>query len=197
MNGWFLYLLLLGNIIGAVFGFTWWYGEQLKQAKWYLWIFTAPSPMYAALFVVAAILIMIRVKDSQATSFFYFITSIGLIKYGIWTIIFWLTFSGAKELGYLMIAWLVFSHGVMAAESSLLYHKIQLKKYSIPFLLMATAWFLLNDYLNYVGPTMMTKIAIPNWTIASSTAIVLTIISPFLAYFLAKRIRKPVLNLLK
>lgn len=192
----FLFLLVVGNIIGAVFGFTWWYGAQLKQAPWYLWLFTAPSPMYALFFVISAILILIKVKDSVWISLFYFITSVGLIKYGIWTIIFWLTFSGAKELGMLMIAWLAFSHGMMALESSLLFHKIQLKKYRIPFVLVTLAFFLLNDYLNYTGPTMMTKIAIPSWSIASTTAITLTILSPFIVYIAAKKVRKPLFGLL-
>jgi uncharacterized membrane protein YpjA len=195
-------LLLLGNIIGAIFGFTWWYGEQLLNAPWYLWIFTAPSPMYAALFVLCAIMLLLNTSNSGFvsshpgfSSLLFFITSVGLIKYGIWTVVFWLTFPGAAELGTLMIVWLAFSHGMMALESSLIYHRIRFKKYGLAALFGTLAFFLLNDYLDYVGPTMMTKIAIPHMDIASVTAFTLTLIAPFLVYFIAKKVRKPVLKL--
>ena len=61
---------------------------------------------------------------------------------------------------------------------------------------MATAWFLLNDYFDYAGPTMMTKVAIPHLNIASLTALTLTILAPLVVYLIARRVRKPVLGLL-
>ena len=193
-----LYLLIIGNVIGAFFGFTWWYGDQLARTAWYWWPVAAPSPLYAALFVVSAALLLFKVKNSVSISLFHFIASVGLIKYGIWTVIFWLTYPGSSELGILMISWLTLSHAAMVAESFLLSHAIDLRKSgrAAVFLIFSFLWFGLNDFYHYFYGGMMTKISIPDMSIALITGVILTFTAPFIVFFSVKRISKPLLKML-
>src|SRR3989344_849558 len=193
-----LYLLIIGNVIGAFFGFTWWYGDQLARTAWYWWPVAAPSPLYAALFVVSSALLLFKVKNSVSISLFHFIASVGLIKYGIWTVIFWLTFPGSSELGILLVLWLTFSHATMAAESLLLSHAIDLRNScrAVSFIIISLLWFGLNDFYHYFYGGMMTKISIPHMSIALITAISLTVIAPFIVFLSVKRTSKPLWGML-
>ena len=171
--------LIIGNLIGVMFGFTYWYSDQLLSSPVWLWPLIPVSPLYALLFVVALVLIKYKIDNS----FFYYLTAVGLVKYGVWTVIFWL---GAKYTGvtWLMLVWLVLSHLVMALESVLLFPFIKLKWWYVP---VTMAWFLLNDYTHYGLGFLTSKIPVCNVVLAAITAIVLTIIVPILLYFSIKK----------
>lgn len=173
-----LYLLTLGNIIGVLFGFTYWYGKQLLANAWYLWPLIAVSPLYALFFLIA--LAMLRKKKDA--SFFYYLTAVGLIKYGLWTVLFWST---AKDTGlpFLMIIWLVGSHLVMALEALFVFAHIRPKATHMVSILV---WFLLNDYVQYFRGLLTNKIVISNFTFDMVVALVLTVIVPVLVFFVAK-----------
>ena len=54
---WMTVLLIIGNTVGVIFGFTYWYGGQLLENPIYLWPLIPVSPLYAGLFVIALIFI--------------------------------------------------------------------------------------------------------------------------------------------
>ena len=56
------WLLMLGNLLGVIFGFTYWYGPQLLESSLKYWIFIPASPLFALLLVVSALMIYFRKK---------------------------------------------------------------------------------------------------------------------------------------
>ncbi|MBW3022940.1 DUF1405 domain-containing protein [Candidatus Woesearchaeota archaeon] len=185
-----LFILIAGNIFGAIFGFTWWYGDQLLRSPWYLWLIVAPCPLYAALFVVCISIILLNFRlKNFFIQLLVFITSVGLIKYGIWTVFFWTTYSGSSGLQWYMIAWLVVSHSAMAVESVLLVPKINIKKYGKILVPLSLAWFFLNDFFHYFRNQLTDKIEIPNMDIIFYVAIILTLLSPFIVLLIKKKIK--------
>ncbi|QLQ05840.1 MAG: DUF1405 domain-containing protein [Anaerolineae bacterium] len=52
----------------------------------WLWIFIPDCPLFALLFVIA----FVALRRHPNWTWFYTITAIGLIKYGVWTVTFWL-----------------------------------------------------------------------------------------------------------
>ena len=187
-----LFLLIAGNIFGAIFGFTWWYGDQLMNSPFYLWLIVAPSPLYAALFVVCFLIILLKFKlKNFFIQLLLFLSSAGLIKYGIWTVFFWLSYPSARSsLPVYMIAWLAGSHAVMALESGLLIPKINIKKYGAIFAVLSLGWFFLNDFFHYLRNEITSKIEIPHLNIIFYVAIFLTIISPLIILLIYKKIKK-------
>lgn len=173
------WFLIIGNIIGAIFGFTYWYGPQLLASPFQYWIFIATCPLYAALFVVCALFIWYKKKNS----FLFYLTSVGLVKYGLWTVAFWANYKGAPVNNW-MFLWLIFSHSMMVLESVILYSRIEFKKWHVA---IAWAWFGLNDYVHY----SMQYAAAPFKIIPTEmyVAIILTVLGPLAVYWLVKLFR--------
>ena len=173
------WILILGNVIGAIFGFTYWYGSQLLASPFIYWVFIATCPLYATLFVVCAFLVLYKKKNS----FLFYLTSVGLVKYGLWTVIFWVNYQGTQITNWLFL-WLVVSHSIMALESMILYSRIEYKPWHI---FAALLWFGLNDFINYHLKYVTNKVTI--FPREMYVAIVLTIVVPFLVYWLVKWFR--------
>lgn len=173
------WLLIIGNILGAIFGFTYWYGPQLLKISVLYWVFVATCPLYALLFVICAFMIYFRKKNS----FLFFITAAGLVKFGIWTVLFWLN-AGITEISSLMFYWLIGSHSIMAIEACILFSRIEFKKWH---LITAWIWFGLTDYMNYSLKFITDKVAINSREMY--VAIILTVLAPLVVYWLAKFFR--------
>lgn len=173
------WILVIGNVIGAIFGFTYWYGSQLLASSVLYWIFIATCPLYSALFVVCAFMILFKKKNS----FLFYLTAVGLVKFGLWTVIFWMNYTGTPIANWLFL-WLIFSHGFMALESMILYSRIEFKPWYIIF---AWLWFGFNDYVSYGLGFMTNKVAIASKEMY--VAVVLTAVIPLLVYWLVKYFR--------
>lgn len=75
------------NLLGFAAGMLFWYGEQLlNQAggRWYLWPFIPDCPLFAGLFVIA----FWGLRHRRSWPLFYTVTAFGLIKYGVWTVVY-------------------------------------------------------------------------------------------------------------
>jgi uncharacterized membrane protein YpjA len=173
------WLLVLGNIMGAIFGFTYWYGSQLLANPVLYWVFIAGSPLYALLFVVCAFMIYFRKKNS----FLFFITAVGLVKFGIWTVVFWSVYNGTPIVSWLFY-WLVISHSIMVLEAMVLFSRIEFRKWHLIF---AWVWFGLTDYMNYSLKFITDKVAINSREMY--VAIALTVLVPLIVYWLVKFFR--------
>ena len=180
LPNWLIVLVIIGNSIGVLFGFTYWYGTQLLENPIYLWPLIPVSPLYAGLFVVGLVLLL---QKKRLSDLFLFITSTGLIKYGIWTIFFWLT---AKDTGlhWLMIVWLVLSHLCMALEAFVLMSYTKQKGWMIPITII---WFFANDYVHYFRGLLTNKIVIQNVEAEMIVALILTVIVPIIVWFGSKQ----------
>lgn len=173
-------ILVLGNIIGVLFGFTYWYGAQLLESPLKYWIFIPASPLFALLFATSALMIYFKKKNSVL----FYLTAVGLIKYGIWTVVFWWDNFSTSGLPLWMMYWLIGSHAIMALEAFILFSRIEFRKWHV---LLAWIVFGLYDYMHYFGGLVTNKVAVVKTDMY--TAIALTIFVPLVVYWLVKFFR--------
>ena len=142
-----LALIILINIIGSAFG-LYYYWDQLMMTPWYYWLFVPDCPLYT-FFMIFALLFIAMGKRYDT---FNVITAIGLAMYGAWTMFVLIYF---REIYFapenaLMSVGLWVSHCGMALESIFLLPYI--KKAGAVSWIIATAWFLLQDFMDYFVP---------------------------------------------
>ena len=102
----FLWLLLIVNIAGTVYGYVW-YGWQLKETPAIFLIFVPDSPT-ASLFFVFVIVAFLLKKNLPLIEALAVVT---LFKYGIWAVVMnLLVFNVQGELDWVGVM-LIFSHG--------------------------------------------------------------------------------------
>lgn len=144
------YIALFANILGAIYGFFFFYPEQLQQQLQdnpLLLVFVPDCPLYSALFAIVMILVTIAVR-SELAGLLCFVTMAGMAKYGIWTISM-LLFYGAYYLSPPFVAvstMLIFAHIGMFLQSFTLIGKFKFKNY---FVAVTFIWLLLNDISDY------------------------------------------------
>ncbi|HSV30551.1 MAG TPA: DUF1405 domain-containing protein [Atribacteraceae bacterium] len=142
------WLLVVGNILSAWYGYTVFYGEQLLATPWYLWIFIPDCPLFSTLFVIAFIL----VKKKIYPEFLLILVIANSIKYALWTVT---TIPLYSEL-YLNPLYpavrntnlaLIGLHVIMGVQSLLLYPFI--RRWHAGHLIAVTVWLYVNDLLDY------------------------------------------------
>jgi len=131
---------ILLNVLGVLIGASV-YAGQLAGVPLHLLIFVPDCPLY----VFLSLLIIFGIVKNDV---FSFIVSIGMAKYGLWTIFVLFFHSGYYFApGMLAIsAIFVIGHIGMALEGLALLPKKQL---ALPALALAIGWFLLNDFSDY------------------------------------------------
>ncbi|MBA2875051.1 lipoprotein heptaprenylglyceryl N-acetyltransferase LhaT [Thermaerobacillus caldiproteolyticus] len=137
-----LWMLLIVNIIGTVYGYIW-YGNQLSEtpAKFLLFVPDSPTASLFFVFVLIAFLLKRNWPLMEALAI------VTLFKYGIWAVV--MNILVWKVTGTLdPIAWmLILSHGAMAIEG-IVYAPFYRIKW--PHLAVAAIWTLHNDVIDYV-----------------------------------------------
>lgn len=144
-----LAIIILTNIIGSAFG-LYYYWDQLMMTPWHYWLFVPDCPLYTFFMIFALLFIALGRRNDT----FNVITAIGLAMYGAWTMFVLIYFGEiyfAPE-NALMSAGLWISHCGMALESIFLLPYI--KKAGIVSWIVAAAWFLLQDFMDYFVPFM-------------------------------------------
>ncbi|MFA5931398.1 MAG: DUF1405 domain-containing protein [archaeon] len=136
-NKFFLLILALINFAAGIYSFSY-YLPQLQTNSFWSWILIADCPIFAILFGINLILILLD-KRSELLSF---ISIIGNIKYGLWTI-FVLIISGAAPANELII----FSHFLLILETIVLF---DLFSFKVKHVLIAAVLFAINDFFDYV-----------------------------------------------
>ncbi len=147
----FILFLAFANLLGAVYGFSW-YKAQLLTTPKHLWIFVADSPLATLFF---AIFLFLYYFDKKVP-FLEALASITIFKYGVWaiTVIIWGAWNTEASIVKILmvdtIQWLdvllIFSHFIMAAQAIVFF-----RKYSYGFLsvFLVGIWIFLNDVLDY------------------------------------------------
>ncbi len=137
--------LVVGNTIGGLVGYPFWYGWQLAHAPVYFWIFIPDSPTSALLFVPAYLLIRRRKPGWPLLNA---VAALANLKYGLWTDAYWFLFwREGGDPGWMGLL-LSFTHTVMALEGLYLLHYTYLRWGEA---LAVAAWFFLQDWADY-GP---------------------------------------------
>lgn len=193
----FLALIVIINLIGFLYGFFFFYGEQLLQTEPWFWIFVIDCPLYALLMTLTLIIIKLR-KNFQP---FFFISAIGALKYGFWTVFVLINyssyyFSPATSFIYFV---LLFGHIGLFLEAFLLNGRIKLRNYFLP---LALFWFLLNDaadyFFQFLGITnSVIRPPIPSTATEFMTLFTITasILFTFIAFLIYRKFKKPIINL--
>lgn len=142
-------IILWINILGSLYGY-YFYSKQLSETPVSLWLFVPDCPLYTTLFAIVLLLLL----SGYRNTLFNLIVSIGLIKYGVWTLFI---LSSFRDFYF-------FSSSDIAASAAILFilHMGQaLEGFTFPFgkikewhIAVALGWFLLNDILDYFGPAV-------------------------------------------
>jgi uncharacterized membrane protein YpjA len=141
-NRQFLWLLLVVNILGTIYGYIW-YGWQLRETPAVFLPFVPDSPTASLFFVFVLVAFLLR-KNWPLLEALAIVT---LFKYGIWAVM--MNFLVLIETGELeLTAWmLIFSHAAMAVEGILYAPFYRIKGWHLA---MAAIWTLHNDVIDYV-----------------------------------------------
>lgn len=198
----FLWLLLLCNFFGTIYGYIW-YESQLaltwKTQPWWQIVFVPDSPTASLFFTISIAFLLFLQPSSRNSIFVKIIEALAVvtsIKYGIWAVS--MILAGAYQGMSLQPTdfMLIFSHLAMAVEA-LLY--ISLFKFRTVALIGAVAWTLLNDFIDYtyeVYPWLPDALhddvpAVMIFTIG------LTVASGLVSWIVMYKSRKPISKLLK
>ncbi|MBO1197867.1 DUF1405 domain-containing protein [Staphylococcus simiae] len=141
-NRTWLLLLLVGNILGTIYGYIW-YGSQLQQTPWYFLIFVPDSPT-ASLFLSISILLMLMNKHNSLIDTLAFIM---LVKYGVWAVIMNIILFIVHHDITLTGIMLLLSHAFMALQALYFYPRMTQSTLALG---IAIVFVLLNDYIDYV-----------------------------------------------
>ncbi|MEK3886041.1 DUF1405 domain-containing protein [Bacillus sp. FSL K6-3431] len=138
----FLWLLLLINVGGTIFGYVW-YEDQIVRTPTYFIPFVPDSPT-ASLFFCFVLLAFLLRKNWGLIEALALIT---LFKYGVWAVVMnFLVLAVTGDLswqGYMLIA----SHGAMALQGLLYAPFYKMKVWHV---IVAAIWTLHNDVIDYV-----------------------------------------------
>ncbi len=141
-NRFILWLLLLCNLLGTIYGYIW-YLPQLMRSEWYFWIFIPDSPT-ASLFLTISIFLMLFNKRNAIIDTLAFVT---LIKYGFWAVIMNIFMFIHDDTVYIAGIMLIFSHAIMAIQAILFLPRLTVTALSLTITLI---WIFHNDVIDYV-----------------------------------------------
>jgi uncharacterized membrane protein YpjA len=138
----FLWMLLIINILGTIYGYVW-YGSQLAVTPWYFLPFVPDSPT-ASLFFVFVLIAFLLGKNWPLMEA---LAAISLFKYGIWAVV--MNLAGGYVVGSLNVYnyMLMFSHFGMAVEGLLYCAFYKIKRWHI---YVAAIWVFHNEIVDYV-----------------------------------------------
>ena len=151
------------------------YHSMFPDFDVWMWIFIPDCPLYIFL------LFLIVLLDIE-NEFFRFLVSVGLMKYGLWTLMIFLLYSGVFFSGNNVIqtSVLFIGHILMFLSSFIIVPKRVETKYLVPVF----SWFILNDFMDYwvntkpIFPDTHLDLVVP-------ASIGLSILSVFLLYKLS------------
>lgn len=176
-NKTFLWLLLIVNILGTIYGYIWYKGQLMATPLKFV-LFVPDSPT-ASLFFVFVLIAFISGRNTPLIEALAVVT---LFKYGIWAVT--MNLAGGIVIGQLDIYnyMLIFSHLGMAIEG-LLYTPFY--RFKIGHLAFAAVVALHNEIIDYVFGMMPTySILDPYRSTIAYLTFWLSVISILIAYIL-------------
>lgn len=137
------------NAVGVVWGGWVWYGPQLAASPLWAWPFIPDCPQAALLATVA----FFGLRSGRRWGWFNAFAAFACIKYGLWTVAFWLRHWSEAGLvpGYWpMEAMLFVAHLGLTCEGLLLATRIG--PIGLPARLAVTGWYALSIVVDYLVP---------------------------------------------
>ncbi len=173
----YIWPLIIINISGSVLGYFW-YGNQLRENPWPLWVLIPDSPLSTTVFAVMLILFVLR-------SNIPLLTVVGLattFKYGVWALVILTHYWGVSHDIRPVEVGLWLGHLGMALEAIIFMTNARVTRWA---LIGGFAWMLLNDFVDYAYGLHPYLFLPSQWTLGLVAAVLLTIISGVLV---AKRV---------
>lgn len=134
---------VIANLIGAVVGALWWYGPMLWTSPLWALPFIPDCPLAAFIANIA----LLGLWANKRWPFFNALVAFACLKYGAWTVGFWLRqWSSAGEI-YPVEVLLVVTHIGLFIEGLLFVPHIG--PLSLPKRLAVIGWFVLSIYVDY------------------------------------------------
>lgn len=177
------------NLLGTLGG-LWYYVPQLGWTPLVLWPFVPMSP-FATLFMAGSLAAWRLGIDAD---WLHMLAFLGNIKLGLWTPIVQLGLQWGIGIPLPIYAFLVVSHLGMVAQAFLIY---RYASFSVPSIVLVTAWYTLNDVVDYLVPLYGTYThtwliaelvdgeidhSVPAHDYAAAVAITLTVLVVMLAF---------------
>lgn len=137
--------LVLINGVGFIIGTLYWYMPQIRVVPAVLWPWLVDSPLSTLGFAIALPLIRRRPQQWTAQMIATWAV-ISNVKYGLWTVLFWMLWWRGPGTFTLESVTMTFTHAAMVAMgfSLLLFYRPRISQ-----VLLGIAWFAFNDYLDY------------------------------------------------
>lgn len=137
---------MAANMVGVVWGGWIWYGPQLAQAPLWAWPFIPDCPA-AALYATVA---FVALRYGRAQSWFTAFAAFACVKYGLWTVAFWLRHW--SEAGFVAGYWplevmLFVAHIGLTCEGLILATRVG--PLGLPARLGVAGWFALSVFVDY------------------------------------------------
>lgn len=76
----------ISNLVGAVYGTIWWYGWMIVESPLWAFPFIPDCPLAA----LGGSAVLLALRANKCWPFLYALVAFACIKYGAWTIAFWL-----------------------------------------------------------------------------------------------------------
>lgn len=180
------------NLIGFAAGTAYWYGPHFLQGKGglgspspLLWIFIPDCPLFALLFVIA----WAGLRRGKPWTWFYAITAIGLLKYGVWTVTFWFSYWALGASLTLEGIVMTVAHLGMILQGIFLLTRLHAE---VRHALIALAWFTLSDFVDYgLGEYPFFYPTVPLWLMQWHTIIMTWLLSGWLALLAMRQAPAP------
>jgi len=137
---------MLANTVGVVWGGWVWYGPMLAQSPAWAWLFIPDCPL-AALWATVA---FVGLRYGRRWGWFNAFAAFACIKYGLWTVAFWLRHwseAGLVPGAWPMEAMLFVAHIGLTCEGILLATRIG--PMSLPARLSVIGWYALSIAVDY------------------------------------------------
>lgn len=179
LNPLVLWLLLIINLAGSVYGY-YWYHNQLSSTPMHWWPFVPDSPFSTTLFAFSILYILWRVRPSEGL---FLWANLANMKYGMWAAIINIHFGlNSNEFDAVNLM-LTLSHIGMFFQGFLYLFVVPFNSLA---LIAVVLWMVTNDALDYligIHPYLFLE---NQFQLAWQSAVVLTIALTLLA-ILAKR----------
>jgi len=182
----FFWFVIFANIFGAIYGLTFYYWDRIASTSFPLVLFVPDCPLYVSLFVISALLVKYKVK-SWISDLFIFVSSVGLMKYTLWTmfvILFFNSYFLSSEVILLYVG-LFIVHLLALLEVFTFIGKIDAKLFFIP---IAIIWLVINDAVDYGLGTHPTLPAMDmgQFTALISVTVLLSLLCSIAYYFILR-----------
>ncbi|HEU5087711.1 MAG TPA: DUF1405 domain-containing protein [Roseiflexaceae bacterium] len=134
---------MIANLLGAVIGTAWWYGPQLLASPLWAYPFIPDCPLAAGVATVA----FFGLRYGKRWPFFNALVAFGCMKYGVWTMAFWLKhWSGGGEIEPISLGLFVTHIGLFCEGALLATVALPL---SLPKRLTVFLWYVLSIVVDY------------------------------------------------